>query len=203
MRNKVNDNGQFSDPHGLVLVDDTLYVTDSGLDRVQMFAASTGKYIGQFGGSRGEGHGQLSTPLGITYDGKGHILVADFNNRRVQVFNMDGTFVQVIDCNGQSPTDVAVDNVGNIHVTYLSEDLVQVFSPDGITKIHTYSNPNGNLKNPRGIAIDDEGYCFITTYRPNYLHVLDPTGNQVNLIGGFSQPWGVALDRQGYCIMKY
>ena len=214
-------NGQFSEPHGLVLVDDTLYVTDSSLHRVQMFAASTGKYIGQFGGSRGEGHGQLSTPLGITYDGKDRILVADFNNRRVQVFNMDGTFVQVIDCNGQLPTDVAVDNIGNIHVTYLSEDVVQVFSPDGITKIRTYSNPNGNLKNPRGIAIDDEGYSFITTFgyssinnqSPCSLHVLDPTGNQVNVIDqGVHKPCGVALDRQGYvyvadcskcCIMKY
>ena len=205
-----NGNGQFSDPHGLVLVDDTLYVTDSGLHRVQMFSASTGKYIGQFG-SKGEGHGQLRTPYGITYDGKGHILVADYNNRRVQVFNMDGTFVQVIDCDGQLPTDVAVDNVGNIHVTNYSQNIVQIFSPDGITKIRTYSNPNGNLNHPRGIAIDDEGYCFITTHCSSYLQVLDPTGNQVNVIS-FINLCGVALDRQGYvyvadyinsCIIKY
>ena len=203
---KGNGNGQFSEPHGLVLVDDTLYVTDSGLHRVQMFAASTGKYIGQFG-SKGEGQGQLRTPYGITYDGKDHILVADYNNRRVQVFNMDGTFVQVIDCNGQLPSDVAVDNVGNIHVIYCSQHIVQVFSPDEIRTY--YSN---HFQNPRGITIDDEGYCFITTQSPNYLHVLDPTGNQVNLIGGFNDPWGVALDRQGYVyvadfnnrrIMKY
>ena len=208
---KGNGNGQFNTPFGLVLVDDTLYVTDYGLHRVQMFAASTGKYIGQFG-SNGTGHGQFTYPHGITYDGKGHILVAEYNNRRVQVFNMDGTFVQVIDCNGQYPTDVAVDNIGNIHVTNYSQHIVQVFSPDGITKIRTYSNPNGNFRNPRGIAIDDEGYCFITTNSPNYLHVLDPTGNQVNLIDGFNYPWGVALDRQGYvyiadyskyCIMKF
>ena len=193
---KGNGNGQFSDPCGLVLVhvDDTLYVTDDGLHRVQMFSASTGKYIAQFG-SKGTGNGQFRHPRGITYDGKGHILIADYNNRRVQVFNMDGTFVQVIDCNGEYPSDVAVDNVGNIHVTYYIQHIVQVFSPDGITKIRTYSNPN--LKYPRKIAIDDEGYCFITTDN-GYLHVLDPTGNQVNVIGGLSNPLGVALDRQGY-----
>ena len=127
---------------------------------------------------------------------KGHILVADFNNRHIQVFNMDGTFVQVIDCNGEYPTYVAVDNFGNIHVTYHNQLIVQVFLPDGITKIHIYSS---NFQNPQGIAID-EGYCFITTQSPNYLHVLDPTG-QVNVIGDL---WGVALDRQGYVyVAKY
>ena len=191
-----NGNGQFSKPHGLVLVDDTLYVTDSSLHRVQMFTASTGKYIGQFG-SNGTGHGQFKSPRGITYDGKDHILVADCSNERVQVFNIDGTFVQVIDCSGHRPVDVAVDNVGNIHVIYFWQHLVQVFSPDGITKIRTYSSPN---ENPRGITIDDEGYCFITTCEPSrdsYLHVLDPTGNQVNVISDFGNPWYVALDRQG------
>ena len=212
---KGNGNGQFSSPYGLVLVDDTLYVTDRELHRVQIFSGSTGKYIGQFG-SNGAEHGQFNNPRGITYNGKGHILVADYYNRRVQVFNMDGTFLQVIDCNGQTPSDVAVDNVGNIHVTYHSRHLVQVFSPDGITKICTYSNRNGNFNNPQGITIDDDGYCFITTYNPagstGYLHVLDPTGNEVNVIGGLSYPWGVALDTQGYvyvadcnkyCVMKY
>ena len=90
-----NGDGQFSTPFGLLLVGDRLYVSDSGLDHVQYFSATTGGFIGKFG-SRGNGEGQFSNPYGMATDGKGKILVADYSNNRVQVFEEDGTFVQAI-----------------------------------------------------------------------------------------------------------
>ncbi|XP_011408249.1 PREDICTED: E3 ubiquitin-protein ligase TRIM71-like, partial [Amphimedon queenslandica] len=104
---KGNGNGQFDYPWGLLLVGDRLYVSDNTLHRVQYFSATTG----------------MST------DGKGNILVADLSNSRVQVFKEDGTFVQVIQCDGTA-SDVAVDNEGKIHVTIHNQHHVQVFSPD-------------------------------------------------------------------------
>ena len=43
-----NNDGQFSNPFGLVLVGDVLYVTDNRLHRVQKFLATTGEYLGKF-----------------------------------------------------------------------------------------------------------------------------------------------------------
>ena len=40
-------------------------------------------------------------------------------------------------------------------------------------------------------TIDDNGYRYIIT--PQYLHILDHTGSQVNVIGGFNNPFEVAL----------
>ena len=57
-------------------------------------------------------------------------------------------------------------------------------------------NRQGNFNNPQGIAIDDNGYWYITT--PQYLHILDHTGNHVNVIGGLNYPYEVALDTEGY-----
>uniref|UniRef100_A0A1X7TQV7 Uncharacterized protein n=1 Tax=Amphimedon queenslandica TaxID=400682 RepID=A0A1X7TQV7_AMPQE len=94
---KGNGNGQFSRPWGLLLVGDRLYVSDYSLDRVQYFSAITGQYIGQFG-SKGSGNEQFCNPEGMSTDGKGNILVADYSNKRVQVFKEDGTFVQVMQC---------------------------------------------------------------------------------------------------------
>ncbi|XP_003387974.2 PREDICTED: E3 ubiquitin-protein ligase TRIM71-like [Amphimedon queenslandica] len=172
---KGDGNGQFKYPWGLLLVGDRLYVSDYKLHRVQYFSATTSQYIGQFG-SFGNGNGQLSSPFGMSTDGKGNILVADNSNKRVQVFKEDGTFVQVIQCDGNA-TDVAVDNEGKIHVTISNPNHVQVFSPDGI-------------------AIDDEGYIFVSCNN-GCLHVLSPDRKQVKLISGLSDPVGMALDKDG------
>ena len=209
---KGNGNGQFDRPWGLLLVGDKLYVCDRDLNRVQYFSATTGQYIGQFG-SKGNGNGQFSNPRGMSTDGKGNILVADRNNNRVQVFKEDGTFVQVIQCDGNT-TDIAVDNEGKIHVTIQNQHHVKVFSPDGKTHLYTYNNPAGNFNRPDGVAIDDEGYIFVSVdnFGTSYLHVLSPDRKQVKLISGLSNPWGIALDKDGYIhvteydnsrIMKY
>ena len=195
---KGNGNGQFGWPWGLLLVGDRLYVSDNNLHRVQYFSATTGQYIGQFG-SKGNRNGQLSDPRGMSTDGKGNILVADYSNKRVQVFKEDGTFVLVIQCDGDA-SDVAVDNEGKIHVTIWNQNHVQVFSPDGKTHLYTYDNPAGNFNCPRGITIDDEGYILVTVFngRNSYLHVLSPDMKQVKLISGLSDPVDIVLDKDGY-----
>uniref|UniRef100_A0A1X7TJU7 B box-type domain-containing protein n=1 Tax=Amphimedon queenslandica TaxID=400682 RepID=A0A1X7TJU7_AMPQE len=211
---KGNGNGQFDSPWGLLLVRDRLYVSDYNLHCVQYFSATTGQLIGQFG-SKGSGNGQFSNPEGMSTDGKGNILVADYNNKRVQVFKEDGTFVQVIQCDGKA-SDVAVGNEGKIHVTICDQHHVQVFSPDGKTHLDTYNNPTGNFNYPQAVAIDDEGYIFVSVYYryvgDSYLHVLNPDGKQVKLVSGLSYPVGIALDQDGCiyvaeynnkCITKY
>ncbi|XP_011405731.1 PREDICTED: E3 ubiquitin-protein ligase TRIM71-like [Amphimedon queenslandica] len=194
---KGNGNGQFEYPWGLLLVGDRLYVSDYNLNRVQYFSATTGQYIGQFG-SKGNGNGQLSGPEGMSTDGKGNIFVADYSNKRVQVFKEDGTFVQVIQCDSAA-SDVAVDNEGKIHVIIYDQHHVQVFSPDGKTRLDTYNNPAGNFNDPDGIAIDDEGYIFVSVYNngTSYLNALCPDRKQVKLIS-VSNPYGIALDKDGY-----
>ena len=153
---KGNGDGQFQNPWGLLLVGDRLYVSDNNLHCVQYFSATTGQYIGQFG-SHGNAIGQFSNPRGMSTDGKGNILVADYNNNRAQVFKEDGTFVQVMQCDGNA-TDVAVDNEGKIHITIWNQLHVQVFSPDSKTHLYTYNNQAVNFNYPTGIAINDEGY---------------------------------------------
>ena len=190
--------GEFKHPWGILLVGDTLYVSDHTLHCVKYYSATTSEYIGQFG-SEGCEEGQFSQPSGMSTDGKGNIYVADFFNKRVQVFKEDGTFVQVIPCQGQA-TDVAVDNKGEIHVAVYDRSHIEVFSPDGKNRLEVYANPSGDFLSPYGIAIDDEGYIFITArYETYHLHVLSPEKKQVVSLIGFNEPYGVTLDKDG-CI---
>ena len=61
--------------------DGTLLIVEYGAGRVTR-ATRDGKVLGRFG-STGQGHGQLSTPWGMTVDSKGRIRIADTGNRRI------------------------------------------------------------------------------------------------------------------------
>ena len=143
-------NKQFNSPNGLLILNDILYICDNGNHRIQKCSLN-GEYVGQFG-TYGTGDGQLYNPMGITHNGKDQIIVADYSNKLVQVFDTNGLFIKKIDCEGNNPSDVAVDNDGNIHVLYNNAHRVTVFSSEG-QRITTYSNTSGNFKSPYGIAI--------------------------------------------------
>ena len=74
------------------------------------------------------------------------------------------------------------------------------FLQNGKNRLEVFANPSGDFLSPYGIAIDDEGYIFITArYETYHLHVLSPEKKQVVSLIGFNEPYGVTLDKDG-CI---
>ena len=68
-----------------------IYVADGyGNSRIAKFDKN-GKFIKSWG-SRGLGPGQFNTVKGISLDAQGNVYVADAGNRRIQVFDADGTY---------------------------------------------------------------------------------------------------------------
>jgi DNA-binding beta-propeller fold protein YncE len=68
-----------------------IYVADGyGNARVAKFDKN-GKFIKSWG-SRGVAPGQFNTPHGIALDAQGNVYVADAGNRRIQVFDSEGTY---------------------------------------------------------------------------------------------------------------
>jgi hypothetical protein len=68
-----------------------IYVTDGyGNARVAKYAP-TGKWLKNWG-SRGTGQGQFNIVHGIAIDAQGNVYVGDEGNKRVQVFDTEGTF---------------------------------------------------------------------------------------------------------------
>ena len=72
--------------------DGDVYVSDGyGNARIVRFS-SAGRYVGEWG-SRGDGPGEFGLPHGIAVAGDGRVYAVDRDNRRVQVFDADGAFL--------------------------------------------------------------------------------------------------------------
>ena len=112
-----NDNagGNLSNPWGITLANDAIYVVSQETHRIKIYAWS-GECIGEFG-EEGTGDKQFKSPCGICSDNNGHIVVADHGNSRLQIFTTDGNHVRSIPC-ATNPYDVALDNEHNIHVIF-------------------------------------------------------------------------------------
>ncbi len=83
---------QLSSPLGVVVDSQgNVLVCDTNNNRVQMWTpgATIGQTIaGNSNGTAGSGPNELNTPKGISIDKNDNIYVADYNNLRIQKFNL-------------------------------------------------------------------------------------------------------------------
>ena len=189
-----NAGGQLSNPMGITQIDDTIYVTSYGNHFVKMYSIN-GDFIGEFGGN-GTEDGKFSNPRGICQNGKGGILVADFNNKRIQLFTSKGEHLKSITCTNY-PWDVAVDTTGKIHVALYNNRHIAVFSPDGTPLGNETYNQGGNMQYPTGIFIDHEDNKFIAEGNNNSIRILGPTGALICQKTGLVGPYSCTVDKHG------
>ena len=184
--------GQFNSPDEIALRGDVMYVADSDNDRIQKLTLS-GTFISKFG-AKGSGDGMLSYPQGVCVDHDGRVFVADSINRRVSVFSDDGTFLYHIGASSNEldlPWGLAFDPSGNLHVADKRLKCVKVFSPRGYY-ITEYGR--GQLNKARYIAINEEGYSFVSD---DTLSIFDPQHKRIFRTEDIGS-MGVALDKEGH-----
>src|SRR4030081_502766 len=87
------------DPQG------NIYISDGYINSRVAKYDKTGHWVNQWG-DRGTKPGEFNTPHSIAADAKGNIYVADRGNRRIQVFDPDGTFQREIKIDVPVPPDV-------------------------------------------------------------------------------------------------
>ena len=108
-----------------------VYLADSGNHCIQVFTPE-GEFLRAFGG-RGEGHGELSGPMGVALGPEGMVYVCEKGNHRVSVFDADGRFVTAFGRKGKGagqfnePLRLAVDGSGVVYVCDRFNKRVQVF----------------------------------------------------------------------------
>ena len=140
----------------------------NGNNRIVKFS-SDGTYLMEWG-ETGSEPGQFRTPHALAMDSQGLLYVGDRSNRRIQVFEQDGTFVRDFYNFGRA-SGVAIDGDDNIYVADSESNYRR----------------NGGYK--RGIRVANISDLRIFAFIP------DPEPNQDN--SGTSAAEGVAVDNEG------
>ena len=163
-------------------------------------------------GSRGSGPGQFQTTRGVAVDDKGNILVADYENHRIQKFTNDGQFLTSVGTEGtgplqfRSPWDVAF-NTDNKKVYVVDENnRIQVLNSD-LTFSHIggeFGSKSGKFALPWGVTCDSTGNVYVADSGNHRIQVFTASGKFLRKFGHHGKgegeldwPVGVAVDSRG------
>ncbi|HEV2073239.1 MAG TPA: 6-bladed beta-propeller [Thermomicrobiales bacterium] len=114
----ASEPGLFFGPRGIAVLNDEIYVSDTGNERIQVFSKD-GTFLRAFGGF-GTGQGELQEPTDIAFGPDGNLYVADSGNGRLVVYTPEG---EVLD---EIPVESWTELVGADRVNYVA------FNQDGI-----------------------------------------------------------------------
>lgn len=176
---------------------------------VQSGQASTVKILDQGGAAVGElAVDPNNMAVGPVYDAidpqTGDVYVTDRPTGGIYVFKADGSFVKEFKApqslTGWQPMGIAFGADGTLWVTDLSGMAAAVhhLNRDG-TLIKTMGESLG-MSFPNGVAVDKNGYVYVTDSNNGRLLVLDKDGNLVSQVGRGSNagqlglPRGIAID---------
>lgn len=196
--------GMFETPRNVAVgPDGTIYVADSGNNRIQRFSEDgtfltawghvCKMYENQQGCQAVDGAGGFYDPWGLAVDADGFVYVADTWNHRVQKFTADGEFVTMWGVYGTTeeattspglfwgPRDVAIDPQGLIYVSDTGNKRVQAFTADGepVDQWGGRGATDGRFDEPVGIAVASDGQTYVADTWNQRIQVFDASHRYV------------------------
>ena len=219
------DDGEFifHEPDGFfigdaVFADDgSLYVTDPGNLRVQVFDPDL-----QFSRSieiPSDDPGDPSRPGGIAIDETlGRLYVTDFLHGELLVFDLAGTLLDRWGATGADsvvrmvyPNGVEVAANGNVYVPDGGRSRVRIFTPEGVP-VGVWGGTGaapGQFTGPVSIVFDAQGTAYVTDYAGNRIQAIGPDGQVIGVFGSpgagdgqFLQPTYLAMTEDGRLLVS-
>jgi len=206
----------------------SIFVTCNGVDiisspfQIQVFSRVKQRYYYEINqpkltfGSKGNKNGQFRNPFQITTNSKGNILVCDFNNNRIQIFDSEGNFISKFGSlgnqNGQfhGPHGITINSKGNIIVCDTYNNRIQVFDSEGqfLSTFGSTGNENGQFKNSIGICVDKNDRIYVCDNLNHRIQIFDSEGKFISTFGSngsengqFNHPIGITINSKGNIIV--
>jgi len=200
---KLADSETLATPVALAIVDQQLFVADSGLAKICVFDRD-GNFQFSFGQER------LKRPSGIAYwPVEQMIYVADTAQHTVNVFTKEGKFLHQIGSRGVKaglfnfPTHLWIDKLGQLYVSDTLNYRIQIFTGEGkfLRMFGRQGDRPGNFAHPCGVATDSLGNIYVTDRQFENVqifdrdgHILMALGQEGTDIGQFWLPAGIWID---------
>lgn len=190
--------------------DNNIYVVDYGNNRVIKYDEN-GNLILTFG-KFGSKDGEFRSPRGIFVDRlKDEVIVADYSNYRIQIFDLDGKFKKAIKCYDPStkknynPRSAARDKSGFTYIVFTRENNIWKINENGeiVLKFGGEGSEPGQFKSPRYINTDNLDNIYVTDYSNNRVQIFTTDGKcrgyfgeKGNEPGKFNNPEGIFVNRK-------
>jgi DNA-binding beta-propeller fold protein YncE len=156
--------------------DNSIYVVDQGRTRVVKFAPN-GEMLTVWG-SKGSGDGQFDDPASVAVDPTANkVYVADPRNKRIQVFDSEGTFLTkwiVPEWGGPYGfEDLVIDSKTNrLYASSTNMNSVLMFDLNGNRVGALTPKPPDQLQGPSGLAVADRK-LYVANMSGNHVSVID------------------------------
>ena len=141
-----------------------VHVCDTKNNRIQVF--DTNLNFLRAIGKKGNGPGEFNTPDDLDFDEDGNLYVTEEQNHRIQVLTPQGAHIRFIGELGhglgnlQYPISLVIYR-RLIYVTDAYNSRISVFGIDG----HHVTSFSEGLSLPEGIAIDEDGFIYVSNDR--------------------------------------
>jgi gliding motility-associated-like protein len=196
----------FNNPQDMAFdASNNLYLADAGNNAIRMITPAgvvttfAGSLTGVAGFANGTGTSALfNSPVGLTFDAYGNLLVADYNNAAIREISPAGvvtTFYQGTP--GKfAPKRICFDNLAFLWVTMDGGPLIAEIPPNGV--LGTYFAAYLSQTNPIGIGVDALGFLYTADAERNEIfkyNIIDVLAE--NIIAGDSSATTFQLNGVG------
>ena len=207
---KGREKGNFANIQGLCSSGGQIIAADSNNHCIQTFSSDTGLILQKFG-KKGQLPGQLMRPTGVAVMPNGTFVVADYENRCVNLYGPDGRYQDRIG-HGKllGPKGVGVDRQGRIVVVDNKGCCVYFYLANGklVGQFGSRGYGEGELSGPHFCAFTPNDDIVVTDFHSHCVKVFGADGRPRFSFGSngdgngqFRGPTGVAVDRSGNIIV--
>jgi sugar lactone lactonase YvrE len=215
--NGTGTSASFDSPSGIAVdKSGNVYVADSSNHAVRKITASGA--VSTIAGNRKPGFvngsdisATFNSPLGVTVDSSGNVLIADTLNRAIRSIstaNVVSTLAGGIGLQGgftngartaasfSSPSSIAVDISGNVFVADTGNNVIRKITTSGVVSTFAGSGSLGfsdgkgtaaSFNNPAGIAVDSGGNVLVADTGNRAIRKISPEG----IVGTVTLPFEV------------
>ena len=167
----------YAEPHDIVLAPDgrSLFVADNGNDRVAVLDPWSLEYKGELGS------GELGAPHDVAFDADGRLLVADTDNSRIAIYEVEGTAPALVaELRGsiRRPEGVTAHPNGRIYATGAASGNIEGFL-DGKPTVAA-----DGLSAPHDVMVAHDGTLWVADAGNNRLVNFTEDLEVARVIGG-------------------
>ncbi|CAI2719302.1 NHL domain-containing protein [Nitrospina watsonii] len=183
----------------------------SKIDQNGMLTNVVGTGVSGYSGDKGPANrATLKVPAGLTFDKQGNLYIADRENHVVRKVDTNGIITTVAGTGSAGysgdkgpateaqldlPSDMAVDNAGNLYISDRSNNVIRKVTPDGIITTYAGTGDDGyngdnmpalraNLDKPFGLTVDNAGNLYIADRGNNRIRKVDAESGLISTIAG-------------------